>query len=412
LRIKKYLANDIKEALRIIKEDLGPDAVIIRSRKVRGKGLRAVLGPSQVEVTAAIEEINEKRAAHVEEYAPKETFEQSNRFVQQRLYREREESEAYSNDARRVLPAPGVKYVDKVNQGSLLYQELEELKIILRQIKTAQDDDNAEVDFYAKWHKKLLGLELDELIVERLLQDSKKGLVENGMFTFSEERMEAILRNSITRLIEPIYQEGRPGRVLAFIGPTGVGKTTTLAKLAAQFALFYKKRIALITIDTYRIGATEQLRIYGEIIGVSLDVVITPEELGHVINRHKDKDIILIDTTGRPSKNVEQVQELKGFIEVIKEPKDVYLVLSATTKKKDLYTIVDGYRKTKFNKLIFTKIDETDTLGCIINISQYVSIPVVYITDGQNVPDDIDELHPKKAAKLVLRGNEPEGSSI
>jgi flagellar biosynthesis protein FlhF len=200
---------------------------------------------------------------------------------------------------------------------------------------------------------------------------------------------------------------------MAFIGPTGVGKTTTLAKLVAQFALFRNKKAALLTIDTYRIGAVEQLKTYSEIIGVPLDVVNTPEELKDSLQRHRDKEAIFIDTAGRSVKNKEQVLELQRFIDLIPERRDIFLTLSATTKGKDLSKIIEEYQRLKFNKLIITKIDETLNLGCIVNVADQAGMPVVYVTKGQNVPDDIEELSPEKAAGMVLRGGKQlEGSGL
>jgi len=384
LKIKKYLAKDIKEALRMIKEDLGPEAVIVSTRKMRGKGLKALLGPSRLEVTAAIDEITGDGGPF----------------------------ELYRGNGRKSIQAPVVNFPESP-LDNLLSRELAELKALLRKVVTTRAEDEPEDGFFNKWRKILLGLELDEIIVGKLIGELKDGL--NPDRSDRGEVTGVILKNSAARLLEPIYNNGGQvqGRVLIFVGPTGVGKTTTLAKLAAQLTLFHQRKIALVTIDTYRIGAVEQLKTYGEIIGVPLDVVMNPEELIYSLNRHQDKDLILIDTAGRPSGNIAQALELKGFLEVIPEPKDVFLVLSSTTRGRDLYKIVEDYNKIRFNKLIFTKVDETDTLGCIINIAYYVSLPVVYVTDGQNVPDDIDEVYPKKVAKLVFKGvDQFEGSGV
>ncbi|MBC7105599.1 MAG: flagellar biosynthesis protein FlhF, partial [Firmicutes bacterium] len=171
-----------------------------------------------------------------------------------------------------------------------------------------------------------------------------------------------------------------------------------------QLTLFHMKRVALVTIDTYRIGAVEQLRTYAEIIGVPLEVVMTPAELEQVLRRHGNKDHVLIDSAGRPFWNAEQVTELQSFLDLVPEPRDVFLVLAGNTKGRDLARAAEEFARVRFNKLIFTKIDETETLGAMLNLVHRWQMPVCYVTDGQNVPDDIDRVYPKKLAKLIFRG--------
>ena len=360
------MVNDMKDALYQIKNDLGPEAMIINSRKVRSKGLLGLFVKRKLEVTAAVDEF----------------VETGNRQ----------------------------KLTHAVRDGSIASGTAERLLLLNR---TVRDKESSHEDtFVSKWRQILLDIDLDEGLVEHLLYD-----LNDSCDTGRSDRDEMIklnLTNRITRLIEPAYHDIKYSKVYAFIGPTGVGKTTTLAKLAAQFTLFHQKKIALITIDTYRIGAVEQLKTYGEIIGVPLDVVMTSEELHRTVMKHKDKDLIFIDTAGRPSSNVAQVKELMEFLGAVSLPLDTFLVLSATTKNKDMIKCIKEYGRIDINKIIFTKIDETRSLGSMLNVIYRTNIPIYYITDGQSVPDDIEQVYPEKLAKLLLKGviNQNDGSGF
>jgi flagellar biosynthesis protein FlhF len=178
-------------------------------------------------------------------------------------------------------------------------------------------------------------------------------------------------------------------KVIIVIGPTGVGKTTTLAKLAANMVLTEKKKVGLVTSDTYRIAAVEQLKTYSEIIGVPLTIVYTPGEILNAIEGYKDKDLILVDTAGRSHKDKYQLMELKTLIKSSINY-EVYLVMSATTKFSDCIEIIKNYSFLDDYKLLFTKMDETSAFGVILNVAYITKKPISYITTGQSVPDDIE----------------------
>ena len=200
-----------------------------------------------------------------------------------------------------------------------------------------------------------------------------------------------------------ISTEELKGNVV-LIGPTGVGKTTTIAKLAGRLALIEKKSVGLITIDTYRIGAVEQLKTYAEIMNIPFKVVITTKEMQEAVNSMKDCDVVLIDTTGRISKNTMQLSELRAFVENAKAD-SISLVISATTKNKDIKTIVNGYSDLGFDNIIVTKLDETTSYGALYNIKRIANKPFKFITIGQNVPDDI-KIPDKEYITKVIFGEE------
>ena len=196
-----------------------------------------------------------------------------------------------------------------------------------------------------------------------------------------------------------------------FIGPTGVGKTTTIAKIASKFKVEEGKKVGLITADTYRMAAANQLQTYANILGVPLNVIYSADELLDTVKKqsreYENLDVILVDTIGFSHKNEEQRQDTKKLINALDGFYDteVYLVLSATTKHRDLIDIADSYMEFADFNLIFTKLDETKCLGNIFNMKQYTKAQLSYITVGQNVPDDIEILNTQKLVKQLLGGN-------
>lgn len=186
----------------------------------------------------------------------------------------------------------------------------------------------------------------------------------------------------------PIRLRNRP-TIVALVGPTGVGKTTTIAKLAANFALFEGKSVGLITIDTYRIAAVEQLKTYSEIINLPIEVVYTAADFKRALQNLSDKQLILIDTAGRSQKNKQQIRELRHFFNG-RPLNETHLVLSANTKLEDLLETADSFKELNVNRLIFTKLDETNSLSNVVEVAEKLRIPLSYVTTGQSVPEDIE----------------------
>ena len=241
-------------------------------------------------------------------------------------------------------------------------------------------------------------------ISEEKIRDNTKPLKEDSFLVVIsvkdkiDEAVE-ILRDIFERDIL-VTNKGLKGKVV-LVGPTGVGKTTTIAKLAGRLALVEKKKVGLITIDTYRIGAIEQLKTYAEIMNIPFKVVITIKEMEDAIESMSDCDVVLIDTTGRSSKNTMQISELRAFVQKA-EPDYVNMVISATTKNKDIKSILKGYSELEYGSVIITKLDETTVYGSIYNISRNANKPVSFITTGQNVPDDIKVSTKEELTRFIL----------
>ena len=195
--------------------------------------------------------------------------------------------------------------------------------------------------------------------------------------------------------------------VIALLGPTGVGKTTTIAKLAAQYAITDRCRVGLVTADTYRIAAVEQLRVYAEILQLPLEVVMTPSELQAALARFQDKDVVLIDTAGRSPNDATKLHELEGILHTA-QPHYAALCLSATTHSDDVLSIVERFSLVPLSSIVLTKLDETTRPGWILNTCEAVDAPIAYVTTGQNVPDDIEVAD---AGRLVARVLGEEGAA-
>ena len=213
--------------------------------------------------------------------------------------------------------------------------------------------------------------------------------------------LEKYIRKAI-RIANGITLYSSKPKVVALIGPTGVGKTTTLAKIAAKFVLEQGARVALITADTYRISAVEQLKTYSDILGLPLELVYNPEALRNAIEKHKDKQLILIDTAGRSQYNEYQMKELSGLLSIDADI-EKHLVMSATTKTSDGVELLENFSICQPDRVIFTKVDETGTHGIILNILHRRKVALSYITNGQSVPDDIEPASVERLAELLLR---------
>ena len=199
----------------------------------------------------------------------------------------------------------------------------------------------------------------------------------------------------------PIMTDANKCRVVALVGPTGVGKTTTIAKLAANYRLREKRRVGLITVDTYRVAAVEQLRTYADIIDLPMEVVATPREMREAVARMNHLDLVLMDTAGRSPRDEVRIQELKSMLSEA-EPDEVHLVLSSTGGAKSLIDTAERFADVGTTSLLMTKLDEAHSLGHLVSVVRSVPLPVSYLTDGQNVPDDIQVARSGAMASMLL----------
>ncbi|MCR4400973.1 MAG: flagellar biosynthesis protein FlhF, partial [Syntrophomonadaceae bacterium] len=256
-------------------------------------------------------------------------------------------------------------------------------------------------------YKTLVRNQVEEKLALRVVQGARQRLADgNGGDEEAERAACCQVIEGLLRKPRPIELTlGRP-RVVAMVGPTGVGKTTTIAKLAANFHLLEKKQVGLITIDTYRIAAVEQLKTYAEIIGVVVEVVFHPQELREAIDRLHDCDIIFIDTAGRSPRNEPQISELAEFMGIA-APDEIILVLQANAYYEDLLDVYRRFSAVRIDKLVFTKLDESDRWGTILDVVHRTRTPLAYVTTGQNVPDDIEVPDTGYLARMMVGEGTP-----
>lgn len=272
-------------------------------------------------------------------------------------------------------------------------------------IKEELSEQDKEIDrFMRLLYNTMIDNEVDERYANEIIGDAEKnrkpGVTMDFILGTIYQKM--ILKFGKSEGITPA--EAGP-KVVFFIGPTGVGKTTTIAKVASSFSVNEKKKVALITTDTYRIAATDQLRTYAGILEVPFRVVYDPEELAIAVSDFSTCDYIFIDSAGHSHKNDELLKKQKEYLEAVKEfDKQIFLVLSATTKYRDLRKIADNYKEISDYQLIFTKLDETGEYGNLYNVRCATLASIAYVTCGQNVPDDIEIFNAQKTVKQLLGG--------
>lgn len=381
MKIKRYVSSDFQSAIQQAKMELGSDAIILSTRRVRKKGIMGIFRSSLVEVTMGIDE--ELR-------------------VGLDKLRTQEDNMAAKHKSN--------QQVDEGNNESLILDEMNRMNNIMADIQSRIYEIESIKGISApvkSFYNTLLENNVEEKIAKRIAStvqkrlpagrcDDRKWISEVCMHTLQE-----CFCN-----VEPIeVNRGPKPRVVVMVGPTGVGKTTTIAKLAAEFSLIRVQKVGLITLDTYRVSAAEQLRTFAEIIGVPIKVVFSPPELSTAIDEFNDKDIIFVDTAGRSPNNDEHMEELQEFMSVAQADETI-LVLSVSSYSSDLKNIFNKFNSVGIDKFIFTKLDETNSYGQIINIINEVKLPVAYFTNGQSVPDDIEIPEAEKFAKMVLGKDE------
>ncbi len=396
--VRIFEAETMPLALKKVKEALGPDALILSTRTVRKSGLGVFRKPI-CEVTAAIDSADaEEFGRTVTAPEPPATTQQDDLNYQDLWQQPRQSAISSYNQHIQGVKPPDDSLKDVRN-------EIDELKALVRQLAKPAETPAQRPVVAAPPRKVVQGVDVQEM---SLLQNEldRLGICGEAAATLEQYAWEKLsprqlgdpqgirefLGDSIGRLVSvvcPFQPVAGQQKRIALVGPTGVGKTTTIAKMAASQLLQGVSRIALITIDTYRIAAVEQLKVYGEIMNLPVEVVTTPEQLQQAIARHRDKDLILIDTAGRSPRDDMSITELAAFLGHAQT--ENHLVLSATTRDRELSEVVHRFSRIPLHSLVFTKLDECEQCGTLLNISLTQQLPLSFLTNGQRVPEDLME---------------------
>jgi len=402
MKIRRYMAKNTQEAILKVKMDLGNEALILNTRKVKKKGLIGLFSKPMVEVLAAIDEYNMTRTEgdavrSVEKSIEKTDGKPDGKPVDKRNSESVERNNFDEKEDKILNLENKITNMEEMLQKMCVKMNLEDKPVQTPKVERQTAASNISSMFYGN----LLKNEVDADIAKKIIDVATARLGSASGVNDMMAQLSAIISGMLGR--PEIIKPGFPGKptVIIFVGPTGVGKTTTLAKIAANYVLNQKKLIGLITADTYRIAAVEQLKTYAEILGIPLSVAYTAQEIKEAVNQFSDKDIVMIDTAGRSHRNKSQFEELKMMI-AASHADEVYLVLSATTSIRNCREILSSYEFLTSYKLIFTKIDEAPVQGIILNVKYLTGKNLSYITTGQSVPDDIETANIEKITKNLI----------
>jgi len=380
MKIKRYIGNTAQEAINKLKRELGPDTVILHTRKIKKPGIFGFFKKPLVEVVVALEEseknIKDKSLSQREE----KTSRANNDFgVNEELKKLRKSIETLLENNKDI----NSDKKDEDTKGTTRY-----LNNIAEALIDRGVDKDVAYSLLNDINSRINIIDKEKSIINEIVQvEIKNCLGESSSIKINDKQ-----------------------KVIFFIGPTGVGKTTTLAKLAANFVINENKNVGLITTDTYRIAAVEQLKTYSEILRLPLEIVYDLKEMYGALSNFKEKDLILIDTAGRNIKDDTLKDELKELIDSVNN-KEIYLALSATTDLKIILSIIKEYSFIENFKLLFTKVDELDNYGVFLNVKYHVKNPLSYLTIGQNVPEDIEVADIRKITNILTKELENERSS-
>ena len=366
MKMKKYTADTMVEAMKKVRADFGDDAVILSSSVIKSKGFLGLFQKKSVEVVAGADEPATK---------PTEAS---------------------------FTPKQAVSYSEK-NTDAELKKEMKEMKEMLQEMKQFASFGG----FPDELQPLLSKLEFHGLSKEMILQIATEisSQMKKEKRDFSSEEQSEMAKDFLRKEFSGLPFGGISfnKKYINVLGPTGVGKTTTIAKIAARAVLENKKKIGFITTDTYRVAAIEQLRTYANLLQSPVEVAYNSNDFKKAIEKMTDFDLVFIDTAGRNYKEMKFVDDLNRLIDFSLDMES-FLVLSITSKENDMKTIVDRFTSFPIKKFIFTKVDETSSIGPMFNLMKQYGIGTAYYTDGQEVPEDINDANLESMLNLLLAG--------
>ncbi|MGM9924115.1 MAG: flagellar biosynthesis protein FlhF [Bacillus sp. (in: firmicutes)] len=391
MKIKKFNAPSMNQAMEQIRAEFGKDAFILNSKVIHSGGFLGFFKKKSIEVIAGIDpQATRKQAPPLKEKMKKEHV------------------PAVPQESGRQADSPVKEETLLIRDRQLENAVLQEITDLKRIVKNINADHNAAMlnGDMKEMADVLKSQEIDSEIVADLIlmlkEVSENEAISYGRYT---ELAKEYLLSRLSVSPDSIFKK----KYVNVVGPTGVGKTTTLAKLAAESALKHQKKVAFITTDTYRIAAIDQLQTYAKILNVPIEVAYNLEDFRKAAERFSHYDLVFIDTAGRNFRNPGYVSDLRKIIS-FDDDMETYLVLALTSKQKDMEMILQQFSLLSISHFIFTKMDETASYGAMYNLMAKSKINTAFITNGQDVPDDIMEATPGKIIDMVLGVGSHEGS--
>jgi flagellar biosynthesis protein FlhF len=375
MQLKRYEARSISEAMVKIKSDLGSNAIVLSTKRLTG------------EKSPLIEVL----AARDDDY----------------MIPVGQEYKKQDNDTVNILS--GIK--SDVNELRSLFKDFKQERDVYTELTELKETVGALLDVLgirkngkissplSKAYYYLVSTGISKRKACALLEELKNCNPAEDLKDF--DHILKILENMISQSIASSYRTDKSKRISAFVGPTGEGKTTTLAKLAAHYLFREKLNVGIITMDTYRIGAAEQLKTYARVMDVPMEVASDNKEFKKIVNKLADRDIILVDTPGRSRNDESHLSQLRDNLKT-DHPLETNLVLSMTSSRENMADAATRFNIPSYDNIIFTKLDDSSKFGFMYNIIDRVKKPVWYITDGQGVPEDIQRVNPGELARLIV----------
>lgn len=409
---KKIVADTMPQALKMVRQQLGENAVIVNTKTVRTGGLFGLFSKQKFEVTAYS---IDNEGVRSEPRFSLDIKEKPKNNIGQKTNTERA-SEEEQNNSSVFHKQPQKLYQFYTGQTEMaekpsqpqksdqtVLDELQQMRKMMMNFMMNGNQSSNLPSSLVKWVDRLKQQGVNEEVVEHIVTSILK----------KHESLDGIdekeVKNALLLILEEIFARQIPKsntidastRIINMVGPTGVGKTTSIAKLATEQVLKQKRKVAMITTDVYRIAAVEQLKTYAGILNVPIEVVRSAEEMEKALDQLSHYDLIYMDTTGRNYKEVQHRQSIDEFLQLPYQS-DHYLVLSLTTKFEDMEILLNEFLDSPIKKLILTKFDETTSYGSILNIAYRYPYHLAYIANGQSVPEDITALDPSMLARILL----------
>lgn len=450
MKIKKYVVDDVKTALKRIKNELGEDAVILQTRKFKKGGFFGIGRSVKYEVTAVADDKEKKKETKLKEprndydgwvdskklYELKKILSQ-NSMIKDDKTQQGTEPVSRKNEYSPSIPEIDYQYTSKrtnhqsyhpenrlsasnnqqnsreESSGSSLTdtKSINEMKKEMLSMKRLMQDLSLKMDKesylpgipeeYKKIYKSLKRHELNEDIARKIVESLRIVTQDKNISTMEFEKKFVDILHPIIKTDNPLKEYDK-GDIIFFVGPTGVGKTTTLTKIAAMLSLEMRKKVGIITIDTYRIAAVDQLKTSADIMGIEVGVAYNPGELRSMLEKFVHYDLVLVDTAGRSQKNEMQMSELTRYLQIV-NPKYIFLTESMNVRKGDLFDIIEQFSVVSPTHIILTKSDETSCYGSIVEITNNYDIPVAFVTNGQRIPEDIMVADSKRLASIIVK---------